>query len=188
MITKYKIFKESLQKFNWSNVDIDDYVQKCIDIDDYKEIIETVFEIENVDELSTEEEFNYVKQIIEHDFEDIIGDIYDCVENTKTIYRAIKVPNDFNLEELINNPLGIYWTYDENYAEAHWGVGDKLITLKAEIQDSKDVDIESSILLNLAPHIGLDEKEIRMIKGSDVLLISIKDSDDIIEVNRIAKV
>lgn len=190
MITNYKIFKESIQPFNWSDINIDEYIEKCIDRYSYNELIETINDIDDSSELSEDEFFDYVKDIIEPDFEDIIDNIYDCVENTKTIYRAITVSDDFDYSNLLKKPIGAYWSYDKNNAEAHWGEPGhtKTLILTAEIQNSNDVDIEESILLNLDPSIGQEEKEIRMIVGSEILLISVEDDDDIIEINRIGKI
>ena len=62
------------------------------------------------------------------------------------------------------------------------------ILITASIQNSDDVDIEESILLNLDPSSGQEEKEIRMYAGRDVMILTIETSDDIIDVNRLGKI
>lgn len=190
MITKLTTFKLLLENFN--NIDIDYYVKKCEEIYDYDEIINYYFEIEDVEEYKTsspDEYYENLTEIISERFYDIIDDISNCVENTKTIYRSITVSKDIDLFKLCDNPLGIYWTYDKESAEPHWGydTNKQKIIFTGEIQNSYDVNIEQSILLNLDPNIGEEEKEIRMFVDRPILLISIESNDDIIDINRLCK-
>lgn len=189
MITSINEFKLILEKFNFQHLNIDDYVLKCRDRFDYDEIIEHEFSIDDISELSEEDYIEKLTNIIAETFDDVIDDIYYCVEDEKIIYRAITVPMDFDFSDLVKKPLGIYWSYDKKSAEPHWGYdkNKQTILITASIQDTNDVDVEESIILNLDPSNGQEEKEIRMYAGRDVMILTIETSDDIIDVNRLGK-
>lgn len=91
------------------------------------------------------------------------------------IYRAMKVNDDY-ISHLSKEGkhLGIYWTYDERHAEAHWGnYGTSDVLLSGTVTDTS-VDWKATLLLNMNYSLGDEEKEIRLYKGVPIDLRSIK--------------
>lgn len=66
--------------------------------------------------------------------------------------------------------VGIYWAFDKNKAEAHWSNGKEEVVLKALIPFSA-IDQERSFLLNFCPSLGLEEAEIRVSEGSEIIIL-----------------
>ena len=77
-----------------------------------------------------------------------------------------------NIQELKKEGFGIYWSYEEGAAEAHWsGAPDgKHYTFEASINES-DVDWDSTLLTNLNPSLGDDEKELTLKEGAPIKLL-----------------
>ena len=94
------------------------------------------------------------------------------------VYRVLTLPDIKNLK---TKGLGVYWSWDEDAAEAHWGYGQGSgsveYTLKAQVQEG-DIDWKGTIWANLDPSIGEDEKEIRLRKGARPLLLAWKRGDE----------
>src|SRR5271157_2359503 len=129
---KAKFVNESLI----SDIDIDqivnnEFIKKLLIKGDY--ILELYIEqykyendldIENDDDFFTSIEFKeYLETKLKEKAEDILDIISNHVKNQGNIeiWRSLKV-ND-NWLNNINSAqrLGIYWTYDEKFAEPHWG-------------------------------------------------------------------
>jgi len=74
--------------------------------------------------------------------------------------------------------IGVYWSWDKDKAECHWGFhdghGDE-ISILAWI-DTKNIDYEATVVLNLAPPSGPEEAEVRVKEGSNVKVIEVWDS------------
>jgi hypothetical protein len=82
-----------------------------------------------------------------------------------------------NLRDGKIKTLGIYWSYEEEAAEPHWGYAegkeDIYVRLKG-ILNVKDVNWIETFDANLYPSLGEDEKEIRMKEHGRIKLEEIK--------------
>lgn len=92
-------------------------------------------------------------------------------DNSVTIYRIMKVKESWKKKLLKNEQinLGIYWSYEEDAAEAHWGhnISDTIeVFIEARVDFDK-INWYQTMFANLQPSTG-DEKEIRLPK--DVVL------------------
>jgi len=184
-INEFKLFliKESYFKDN------DYYINKAIELydDNYTEEIYTMTYPDNEIEDNREHYLEFLYDMFSNEIEDILEDIYYTLENTKEIYRMITVSDEWSINNLNDKPLGIYWSYEENSAEAHWGYNNnnyKTVLLIGKIEDINIVDIEESLLLNLNPSIGKEEKEIRLKEGNKILISLVKIDNIETEVNK----
>jgi hypothetical protein len=83
--------------------------------------------------------------------------------------------------------LGIYWSWDSEGAEPHWGYNTDLpftTIMEAEV-DETSVDWYPTIRLNVEP-ISFEEKEIRLVKGSKINILSIKIDEKEIDLSEIS--
>lgn len=73
--------------------------------------------------------------------------------------------------------VGIYWSWEENAAECHWGSGGSSITLHGRIQ-ANNVDWDGTMYANIYPGLGEEEKEVRLIEGTQFELVGIQYEDN----------
>lgn len=123
-----------------------------------------------------EDDFN-INQIHE-DLDNITYKISDNIENGKlTIYRIIMVDDEwFSHLQKEGKRLGIYWSWDETAAEAHWGHNSSSKTntvLLTSVIDEIYIDWIETLRLNIHPFY-LDEKEIRLFKNTPIDLVSLQ--------------
>lgn len=117
-----------------------------------------------------------------YEFEEDLNNIIELTDKGVICYRAICVPDKeefiFKLAHGVYlenySGVGIYWSWDADKAEAHWGDGSEHLVLKGIIPFSS-IDQERTLMLNLDPAIGLEEAEIRVIEGSNVIITGIDD-------------
>ena len=69
--------------------------------------------------------------------------------------------------------LGVFWSWDLNNAEAYWGGKGASVNLQARVALS-EIDLESTLLLNLDYELGERETEIRLYEGSVVEIMMIE--------------
>jgi len=101
----------------------------------------------------------------------------DLIKNGKIkIWRAMSVNKEWESRlQTEAKHLGIYWSWDQEGAEPHWGYNTELpftTIMEAEV-DETSVDWYPTIRLNTEP-VSFEEKEIRLVKGSKINIISIK--------------
>jgi RNA:NAD 2'-phosphotransferase (TPT1/KptA family)/GNAT superfamily N-acetyltransferase/2'-5' RNA ligase/8-oxo-dGTP pyrophosphatase MutT (NUDIX family) len=77
------------------------------------------------------------------------------------------------LQAIKYNGVGIFWSWDENSAECHWGSGGPNVTLHGII-NKDNVDWEGTLYANMFPALGDDEKEVRLIEGTQFELEGIQ--------------
>lgn len=79
------------------------------------------------------------------------------------VYREIQAPKDWIQKGgLTNRALGIYWSWDESAAEAHWaGTGGVNYLIKAEVA-LKDINWVATLAKNVDVSLGEEEKEIEI--------------------------
>jgi hypothetical protein len=93
-----------------------------------------------------------------------------------TVWRKITVSEDwmdhFSKE---GKHLGIYWTWDPDAAETHWGDYTKksVALIEAEVPEN-GVDWNRTVRANIEPAIGDDEKEITLNKGVPLKIVSVE--------------
>ena len=144
---------------------------KGINGDDYD-----LYDIEENEELH-KEFFKWFGNYMFDEYENVIDKLEDSIDQSGeiTIYREMRVIDNW-MEHLIKQGkhLGIYWTWDENSAEAHWGKvkNRNKALLVAKIKEEY-VNWEETIKLNMELSLGDMEREIRLFKGTTIDLISV---------------
>ena len=58
--------------------------------------------------------------------------------------------------------LGIYWAWDADKADCHWGSGSKDHVIVTCLVDASHIDVKDTLLKNLHPSLGEEEAEIRV--------------------------
>ncbi len=135
------------------------------------------------DFMETEEFMDFVRELLEDRFEDVK---YKIGQITKggyiTIFREMTVKPNWEKNLAKHKRLGIYWSWDEGAAEAHWGSfgkGHKNILLITKVRE-KYVDWIDTLTVNIHPSYE-EEKEIRLFKNTPIkierLFINGKDYD-----------
>jgi hypothetical protein len=181
--SSYKDIKPEDLFNDWYNeikTDIENYDGVDYIFDDFKNEYE-----EYRDDMSEQEIFNlpefyrYMESEFDNRFEDFIYDMKRIVINNNNkipIYRVLTVNDKFfsHLETTNLPKLGIYWSWDENSAEAHWGDWKKPnhILLQSEIDESM-VNWKDTILLNINSMLGENEKEIRLYENTPLKILGI---------------
>jgi hypothetical protein len=97
--------------------------------------------------------------------------LFDASGNA-TLYRVITAPADWKPDA--RHP-GIYWSWDKNAADAHWGdfsEGNVKWRIAAEVNMSV-VDWTTTLAMNIMPDYE-DEKEIRIRENSPVNIIGVE--------------
>ena len=145
--------------------------------DDYDRFIEHYQYEENKididkDEIEETDDFkNWFKYELDYLYDNVIDKLNHIIlsNNTVNIWRMLTVDENW-INHLLKKGkhLGIYWSWDENAAEAHWGSGNqKRITLKSNIKEEY-VNWIDTIKLNMNISLGDEEKEIRLFKNTPI--------------------
>ena len=115
------------------------------------------------------------KQVLTNRYEEVFYQLRTMPEPVP-VYRAINVEAGQTLEAvqsaISNNGFGVYWSWREGGAEAHWAGKGRRIILYA-YATHRIVDWRRSLELNLACP---NETELRMFEGRDLLVYRIVDS------------
>lgn len=96
-------------------------------------------------------------------------------EGNAILYRVITAPANWQPGE--RHP-GIYWSWDVNAAQAHWGTfstGDATWRMTAKI-NMRDIDWVATLVMNIDPSFE-DEKEIRINEAAPVELLKVERLD-----------
>lgn len=111
---------------------------------------------------------------------------YDIIiGNELSIYRMIVV-NDEWIENLKQgDSLGIYWSYEEDAAEPHWGYNNAANHVLIEaLVNVDDINWIKTIQANMHPSYT-QEKEIYLDKNTPIKLISIKINGNNYNINKL---
>jgi hypothetical protein len=134
----------------------------------------------NVEEWeNTEEGRDWINYEIENCFEETINKFeYEIINgDSLSIWRKMRVSNDWlNHLQKQGNRLGIYWSWDPNAAEEHWGYNIPEKFNVVTIESSVNVDYINwidTIRCNMDPS-SSEEKEIRLFKNTPLKIISLK--------------
>lgn len=135
--------------------------------------------------LDSPEFFDFLKSELEKNFEDAmlnIGDLINYDTNKIKIHRVITVDDNW-LEHLQKQGkrLGIYWSWDKDYAEAHWADTNKKNTALIESEiDEKYVDWERTLKMNA--HFSFsEEREISLFKNTPLKITNLTINDEEID-------
>lgn len=122
------------------------------------------------DFMETEEFMDFVRELLDDRFEDIK---YKIGRITKggyiTIFREMTVKPNWEKNLAKHKHLGIFWSWDEGAAEAHWGTfskGYRNILLITKVRE-KHVDWIDTFMVNIHPSYE-EEKEIRLFKNTPI--------------------
>lgn len=134
----------------------------------------------------TNEELYNNQEFFEYMKEYFYDSLYDFEFNIKTIlienngyipiFRMMTVDDEFfdNLHTTPTPHLGVYWSWDEGSAEAHWGEPNKPYTILIEsIINKFDIDWDKTYRANLDINLGQDEKEIFVPENTPLKIIRI---------------
>lgn len=173
----------SFHSLTYDNVINNEYVNKIKMSDEYERFIEYFKYEEGLEDLENEEIENH--EYFEgwfHDelkmrFDDAMDKISSKIkpDNTIDIWRMMTVDDNW-MSHLIQSGkhLGIYWSWEENAAEAHWGSGGKQSVLIQSLVNENYINWEDTIELNMNISLGDEEKEIRLFKNTPIKIIGVE--------------
>ena len=130
------------------------------------------------EDIDQEDFLNWLEYDLRYKLEELIS-VYknDVIRNGKaTVWRAMTVTSSWlDHLEREGKHLGIYWTWDPDAADTHWGDYSKpsKVLIEAEVPEN-GVDWEKTLITNIEPFTGDDEKEITLIKGVPLRILSIE--------------
>lgn len=135
------------------------------------------------DEIFSMPEFlNFVKQQLTNEYKEKINKILSKFKNNKiVIYREITVPKSWRPD---SKNLGVYWSWDENAAEAFWGEngkGYKNYLLVGEVDES-NINWDETIMKNINPVLE-NECEIEVKQNASIKLLKVINRDTDKQVN-----
>jgi len=176
----------SLHSMNYNNIITPEYIKGLEMSDEYERFIENYQYEENKtdvdkDEIEETDDFkNWFRYELKYLYDDVVDKLNDVIlDNTIDIWRMMTVDDNWisNLHQK-GKHLGIYWSWDENAAEAHWGNGgQKRVTLKSNVREEY-VNWDDTIKLNMNISLGEEEKEIRLFKNTSIKIIEILDENN----------
>jgi hypothetical protein len=88
----------------------------------------------------------------------------------QSCWRHVVLP--LNIDPATHTNLGIYWAYEEDAAEAHWGGKGQKVIYHGNI-DLEYVDKAGTLYANVAISTGEEEKEVRFFKGAPIWIWSV---------------
>ena len=96
------------------------------------------------------------------------------------IYRKIALNNVPEFLDSLNKGkilkdfegIGIFWSWEKNSAEAHWGTGNHTVLLEGLV-GINDINYKSTALKNLTPQTGEEEAEIEVKAKSAITIIRV---------------
>jgi tRNA nucleotidyltransferase/poly(A) polymerase/2'-5' RNA ligase len=168
----------SIQTIDYTDIITPEYIKEVEMSDNYERYIEYYQYEENmvhVDKEEIEKTENFKKWFryeLSVRYEDVVDNITNKIkpDGTIDIWRRIKV-DDIWVNHLLQagKHLGIYWSWDERAAEAHWGdtAKNSNALIKSSINE-KYIDWKNTIYANMDLSLGEDEKEIRLFKNTSL--------------------
>lgn len=124
-------------------------------------------EMEEDDLIESEQFQEWVVEELKNKYDEIL-ETFDYLYHSKDIeiFRVITIRNNKWLTRLNTSydktiPLGIYWSYEENAAEPHWGGHGINVHIAAQVNPN-DVDWYQSMMANMNVSIGEMEKELTL--------------------------
>lgn len=192
-----------INEMNISSVKVEDIVnKKFLDSLLMDSFLEETFKYQYADENNLSQEdiedmdsdvekdfMDWFKYEIENRISETINKFeYEIIKNNKiSIWRVITVDKNWieHLEKQ-GNRLGIYWAWDEDAAEAHWGhnlISKIPVLIESEI-NVEHIDWIETIKQNMNPEYE-EEKEIRLFKNTPLKIKSLKMNGKNIDISNI---
>lgn len=136
---------------------------------------------------NSEDFYDSVKSDLENNLETAKYDIYDKIDydtDKLTIYRAITVDDNWlNHLKTQGKRLGVYWSWESDGTETHWGNYSKKNVAIIEVDiNQKYVDWHRTLEQNAHPYYS-DEKEITLFKNTSLMIKSISINDEKIDIS-----
>ncbi len=192
----YKIINEEIKAFinemsfysiSYNNIITPDYIKNIEMSDEYERFIENYQYEENKtdidkDEIEKTEDFKkwFIVEL-EYLYDTATEKLKNIVlpNNTIDIWRMLTVDENWITNLLKKGKhLGVYWAWDKNAAEAHWGKSNlKKVILKSNVKEEY-INWIDTIKLNMDIYLGEDEKEIRLFKNTPILIKEILDENN----------
>ena len=141
------------------------------------------------EDIDQEDFLNWLEYELRYKLEELIR-LYrnELIQNGKvTVWRAMTVTSSWlDHLEREGKHLGIYWTWDPDAADTHWGDYSKpsKVLIEAEVPEN-GVDWEKTLITNVEPFTGDDEKEITLIKGVPLRILSIEMDGELQDISNI---
>jgi hypothetical protein len=171
----------SIQSIDYTDIITPEYIKEVEMSDNYERYIEYYQYEENmvhVDKEEIEKTENFKKWFtyeLSVRFDDAVDNIKDKIkpDGTIDIWRRMTVDGEENhwINHLADagKHLGIYWSWDERAAEAHWGDTTKNSNalIKSSIKEGY-IDWKNTIYANMDLSLGEEEKEIRLFKNTSL--------------------
>jgi len=180
-------YSEFLNEASIATIGLDDVINKkflSIVLDDTYNRESLIYQYMHEEDIASgedidEKEFSdWVKYELDYLASEFITKVNtDLIKSGRIkIWRAMSVNKEWESRlQTEAKHLGIYWSWDQEGAEPHWGYNTELpftTIMEAEV-DETSVDWYPTIRLNIEP-VSFEEKEIRLVKGSKINIISIK--------------
>lgn len=155
-------------------------------------------------DLNGEKKDELYDEFLESFLQDQKEDFFDrfnprYVNGMLEVFRCIQVPDPDEYMFMLANGeyhlstlgvdfkgLGIYWTWEEDSAICHWGMGQGEQIVLRGLVDEKSIDAYGTAMANLNVSTN-DENEITLKQGADVLLTGIKIDRDWWDVDNAAR-
>lgn len=160
--------------------------------DDYDLTPEEKEELMDADEdeiLDTDRFKNWLKYEAEYRIDEFIRMIggYLNEDDTITIWREMTVSDEW-ISKLptSGNRLGMFWSYDKDSAEAHWGGGEsKRVLIQTSVKENY-IDWNQTINANINLQLGEEEKEITLFKNTPIKIEALSVNGESIDVRPIS--
>lgn len=140
--------------------------------------------IDNYDEINYEIYDNWFFDLLSSNYYDFSHTIDDMIQRDGTvkIWRRMTVDDDWLSQiERGNIRLGMWWSWDENAAEAHWGDSSKRNSVLIEsVIKEEYVNWLDTIHANIHPAL-YQEKEITLYKNTTMKIVSIEMNGEMID-------
>jgi len=153
--------------------------------DEHGKDLEDLIDSDFVDTKEFEEWYKYEMESLFHEtFNKFHYDILNGL--IIPIWRAITVKDNWvNHLEKFGGRLGIYWSWDKNAAEPHWGYDNGKISILIESEVNVDhIDWIETIQLNMHPSYK-EEKEIRLFKNTPLKIKRLEINEEEIDISNV---
>ena len=167
----------SINSISFDNIVTPQYIEELKRSDNYERYLEYFkyeYHLEDQEdgELEQHPEFEgWLRDELYHRYDTAVDNIGDVIkpDGTIDIWREMTVDENW-LKKLPQSGkhLGIYWSWDEAAAEAHWGhSGGLRVQIKSSVRE-EHVNWHDTIILNMDISLGEEEKEIRLFKNTEL--------------------
>lgn len=141
------------------------------------------------EDINQEDFLNWLEYDLRYKLEELVRHYRsEVIRNGKAIiWRAMTVTSSWlDHLEREGKHLGIYWTWDPDAADTHWGDYSKpsKVLIEAEVPEN-GVDWEKTLIMNIKPFTGDDEKEITLFKGVPLKILSVEMDGELQDISNI---